>query len=180
MMILFLSKFDNFKIRNERQPSFGRTNKKLAEKEDVMAMKRILFILVNKGLSSPVDNTTLLNLSKAMLLLQEQKCFLVYVALNHLQEEDMRAASDCIMNIFNKEMPLELMDKVIVSHRKGSYQQEFIGYMSTFPFEEMCLQVLAIPHCRETIAQEIDEVRDIIRDKGVEVPLFLTPAAQYA
>jgi hypothetical protein len=153
--------------------------KNLKKWEAFLGMKRILFILVNKGLTSPVDNTTLMNLSKAMLLLQEGKCYMVYVALNHLEEEDILVASKCIMDIFNKEMSPELMAKFFVSHREGSYQEEFISYMSGFPFKEMCLQVLAIPHCRETISQEIDEFRFAATDRGMEVPLFLTPGSQH-
>jgi hypothetical protein len=143
-----------------------------------MEMRRFLFILASKGLSAPVDNPTLLNLSRAMLLLQGEKCHAVYVALNHLKREEISAASKCVMDIFNKEMADVLMSKVFVSDREGLYPQEFVKYMSNFPFEQICLQVLAIPHSREAIFQELDRARTAARDENKHVPLFFTPGSQ--
>lgn|GEM_PF-6907423 len=137
-------------------------------------MSKIAFVFASNSLFGSISIMTLINLRRAIRSLKRGKFDVVYVALNHLDDDDRISASDYIQKNFIENMPDELQSFVVVADEKGLYAEKFVDYIRIFSIPDgLVANIFSDIFYQNMIMETIERAHDLLMKNKVKVPPLL-------
>lgn len=130
-------------------------------------MKRVALVHCEEALFgrySPISFLTEANLSKAVGMIENGTCDLVYIALDHFGVSEKKTAL-AYLNKFRNVFPSDFQEKIVISASSMNYTAMFIRHIMSYS-NEISLSILAKACDRIIIANDINYVID-----GIDVVL---------